>query len=741
VSSLTLSIYSDTPGTGATDGVPNNAVGTLQYNAAQSTATTSSSGFQAFTTGTAITLAANTYYHLVINNPASATWGTVHDYRLEAGDAVSSYGWTIESQYPSVSFWEYHWVSNDSGATWSNSGDYADSIQFTIASNDTTAPTFENSTPSIPSTSSTSANLDTDLNEDGTVYYVVVPRGATAPTASEVKSGTASGGAAAIASGSGATSATVKNFSITGLTSSTSYDVYVAAEDDESSPNLQSAATKVEFTTGAPSLAPASQTVSAEVDTPITNTSAYTASNITGTIAYTVSPALPTGMTLDSATGVVSGTPTTEQALTTYTITGTGATSGLATATITIEVTSGFSNPLEKEDVIGTIETANNLAVNFAKTSLRSINSRFRWLRRNAESDNKSHQGVKVTFANQYIDEVVNGSSTGFGEIRLADAADFAKNYGMNQGDVMSDVGGKLIRTAAAEVREQTGVNLNPTGGTLVGNWSIWTEGQISVGKIDKTASTARQDSDSFAITVGIDRPYWDDGVIGIAATLGRDDVDIGESGSGIESDNYSVSLYSGFIPDNFTPMEVSLGFAHMQMDNTRVDGDQTLKGDRDANAIIGSVKAYAESMTRGNFTITPYGQVELSHIKLKQYSESGGTMALTYEEQRINRGMVFIGTEFDYVTNLGKGKLRPFGAIEYGYDFSGSSDADMRYVGSSTNYRMTLDKISSSRWMARIGSDYNIKDDLTASIAYEREEMIGAGHNHNIRASISATF
>jgi len=191
--------------------------------------------------------------------------------------------------------------------------------------------------------------------------------------------------------------------------------------------------------------------------------------------------------------------------------------------------------PTSKADVIGTIESTSNIAINFSNVGLRSVKSRFRWLRRNAESDNKSHQGVKVTFANEFLDEVVNGSSTGFGEIRLADAADFAKDYGMNSGDVMSDVGGKFIRTAAGEVREQTGVNLNPTGGTLIGNWSIWTEGQISVGKIDKKPNAARQDSDSFAITVGLDRPFMDDGVIGVAATVGRDDVDIGESGSGIE--------------------------------------------------------------------------------------------------------------------------------------------------------------------------------------------------------------
>jgi hypothetical protein len=39
------------------------------------------------------------------------------------------------------------------------------------------------------------------LSEDGTVFYVVVPDGATAPTVAEVMNGTASGGHAPLACG------------------------------------------------------------------------------------------------------------------------------------------------------------------------------------------------------------------------------------------------------------------------------------------------------------------------------------------------------------------------------------------------------------------------------------------------------------------------------------------------------------------------------------------------------------
>ena len=118
---------------------------------------------------------------------------------------------------------------------------------------DTTAPVFENSTPSSSSIAQLSFTLNTDIDEAGTIYYVVVPDGATAPSSSEVKAGTASGGGSAVKSGNASvsTGGFTHNFSVSGLAAATAYDVYVVAEDDEGTPNVQSSPTKVDVTTAA----------------------------------------------------------------------------------------------------------------------------------------------------------------------------------------------------------------------------------------------------------------------------------------------------------------------------------------------------------------------------------------------------------------------------------------------------------------------------------------------------------
>ncbi|MFY0645180.1 MAG: hypothetical protein JXR19_12040, partial [Bacteroidia bacterium] len=116
---------------------------------------------------------------------------------------------------------------------------------------DVTAPSFENSTPSAASIGTTSFTLNTDIDEAGTIFYVVLADGATAPTSTEAVNGTGNGGAAAVTSDNASvtTGGFTNAFSVTGLTAGTDYDVYVVARDQLS--NLQASPTLVNVSTSA----------------------------------------------------------------------------------------------------------------------------------------------------------------------------------------------------------------------------------------------------------------------------------------------------------------------------------------------------------------------------------------------------------------------------------------------------------------------------------------------------------
>jgi len=99
-----------------------------------------------------------------------------------------------------------------------------------IGEND--GPVFIGSTPVASNQLETSFDLTVELNERGQFFYVVVNNGATAPNVSEVKAGTASGGSAAVVAGTGTViSNTAVVETVSGLTASSSYDIYIVAED------------------------------------------------------------------------------------------------------------------------------------------------------------------------------------------------------------------------------------------------------------------------------------------------------------------------------------------------------------------------------------------------------------------------------------------------------------------------------------------------------------------------------
>ncbi|NBY22360.1 MAG: hypothetical protein EBQ73_05820 [Gammaproteobacteria bacterium] len=123
---------------------------------------------------------------------------------------------------------------------------------------------------------------------------------------------------------------------INGLIPGSLYEFSIAAQNNLVTPSYTGPQGLA--TVGIPSIAPSTQTISATVGTPITQTTPYTATNFTPTI-YGITPPLPSGLTMNQVNGAIFGTATTVQALTSYTVRAEGGASGAALATVSISVT------------------------------------------------------------------------------------------------------------------------------------------------------------------------------------------------------------------------------------------------------------------------------------------------------------------------------------------------------------------------------------------------------------------
>lgn len=127
---------------------------------------------------------------------------------------------------------------------------WTDAVNASLSA-DITPPVFSTGFPKLANIDATQADLQVSMNEAGKAYYVVVPDGATSPTVAEVVAGANYGTVTLTASGTIDVTAGGGSYSaaITGLTDKTNYDIYVVAEDDETTPNCQTETVKVDLYT------------------------------------------------------------------------------------------------------------------------------------------------------------------------------------------------------------------------------------------------------------------------------------------------------------------------------------------------------------------------------------------------------------------------------------------------------------------------------------------------------------
>lgn len=147
----------------------------------------------------------------------------------------------------------------------------------------------------------TAAEFQAQSSESGTGYYTVVPSGATAPTAEQIKAGVDYDGVAVVNSGSAAmTGGTPHLFNIENLTHSTGYTAYFVLENTV--PEF-SEISNVNFTSGAPFTVSISTTPSATCGTIGDGTATAAVNGGTAPFAYEWSSGETTATIADKAFG------------------------------------------------------------------------------------------------------------------------------------------------------------------------------------------------------------------------------------------------------------------------------------------------------------------------------------------------------------------------------------------------------------------------------------------------------
>ena len=351
-------------------------------------------------------------------------------------------------------------------------------------------------------------------------------------------------------------------------------------------------------------------------------------------------------------------------------------------------------------DVKAIIEANVELSKRIIKNNTLPIFHRIEWLRRHKNKDNLSNLNAEIDFTNEKISKLVSALKSSKKEVdRSYDSED----------------------------------------------WFQWSEGRVSLGK-NKSINSSSRDFYSYGISVGADKIKDDDrdSMHGYVFQYANDNVDIGYSGTKLETDAYSFALYGTKLRDDHIFTDALIGVSLLDIDQKRVIYGNTLEGNREGQQIYGSFN-FGKRIVDEDLNLNPGIKLDLGYTKLKAFREKSTvanslTDVLLYKEQNIKSALVTLGVLLDK-TDTDKEEdeiVNHHGRLEYIADLSPSSDAEFYYLNSqSTIYNYNVE--NKSKHNLRIGYGFDITSITGWSLVgnFERLQSNGKGYGNDIYLSI----
>ena len=349
----------------------------------------------------------------------------------------------------------------------------------------------------------------------------------------------------------------------------------------------------------------------------------------------------------------------------------------------------------EDNDRMGMAEAQIELANRTVKLSTNSALNRLKWIRRNKDKQNLSNQNIKLNFSNNLLSSLKELPISSFKKISSSENSNNNKNY------------------------------------------FYWSEGSISLGRVGDTSLSSMKKAKTEALTFGFDKFTDDYSLKGLAFRFGDDNVDVGNSGSRLDSNTYNITYYSTSpVQDDTKLIDKIFGIGKIRSSLlTIVDGEGII-ADRTGNQIYGTVKLKDEFI-KGKLTLIPSGQFDFAHTILKGYQESGNAGIIVNDQHVRTRNF---RAAIAAVEDLSKKNysFKRHGKIEYIAELDRSSNFKYTYVeDKSVKFNDTLHTGALHNLNAEVGVDIIFPEHYSIFIIYERNQAFETGHTDNLYVAL----
>ena len=271
-----------------------------------------------------------------------------------------------------------------------------------------------------------------------------------------------------------------------------------------------------------------------------------------------------------------------------------------------------------------------------------------------------------------------------------------------------------------------------------------WIGGMIRSGAQDGRNGGADIDFETDGLSTGIDYRINDEFVIGGGFGYGTDENAIGNDGSRLEGDARTVAIYASYHPGRWF-MDTLLGYQSLDYDLRRyvTANGGLVNGQRDGSQKFASVSVGAD-IIRENMLLTPYARLDVAQARLDAYTETGDPIyALAFEDMDVDTTTGNLGMRVDWQLEQTWGRFTPQVRLEYQHDFSGRSDAVIRYadlIGGPV-YGLSSTGFDNNRFMVGLGALFDLKSGWGWRLEYRGQVGSDGESDNGVSVNVQKQF
>ena len=357
-------------------------------------------------------------------------------------------------------------------------------------------------------------------------------------------------------------------------------------------------------------------------------------------------------------------------------------------------------NPSKNKDDVATIESQSESAKKLMKNNLNPVLNRMEWIRRNNKRLNLTNQNIKFQFNN----EILNSLSKTLIPIYFS-----------------NDKTSKI----------------NPYNS----NWSFWSEGTVSIGKIEESVNSSTKDINTSAITFGADRKNDKNIMRGIALRLGNDDIDVGNIGSALDMKSISFTFYETRPKGDNKFLDSLIGISFLNSELINSNGPSSTTGERDGQQIFGSLN-FRNTFNGDKLNVTPKMKLDLGATRFSGYSEKGAEgLTLKFEDQYIGNVISSIGTSIDKEYVFENNSLIPYFDFEYSADLSPSSEQNFSNISTGDKFSFKGIDNPTQSFQTGIGFDFIHENGFNLMSKFTRDQAENGNHNDSFFIALDYQF